>query len=306
MPASASFDAITQTVTWTPTQGRPARGPSSTSTITQPERDKTLTKSFAIDVDPKKPASARSPSRRAPMIETLLMIRAAEAARAGQQGLAARQAARGRRRTRSSSSSPRRQRASSSTAIRSPARSLFDQFLDRAWPQTNKNPRLDPKSPQFDKGGVRRSAARGRSSRSGRGSTRRGPSCASSTRRSTRPSRCSRCSGSARSSSTSPRCRGPTRSAIANNKMFLGMVAKHLLDERRGRTRRSSRTRPRTARPSSALMTDVMTFDGPRRTQAVPAHGFEIGIATEARMGGGSARNADGSYKSGDGWAGAR
>jgi hypothetical protein len=28
-----------------------------------------------------------------------------------------------------------------------------------------------------------------------------------------------------------------------------------------------------------------------------------IGIATEARMGGGSARNTDGSYKSGDGWA---
>ena len=43
-----------------------------------------------------------------------------------------------------------------------------------------------------------------------------------------------------------------------------------------------------------------MTFDD---TKTKPyLHGFEIGIALEARMGGGSARNADGSYKSGDGW----
>jgi hypothetical protein len=50
----------------------------------------------------------------------------------------------------------------------------------------------------------------------------------------------------------------------------------------------------------SALMTDVMMFDD---TKTKPyLHGFEIGIALEARMGGGSARNPDGSYKSGDGW----
>ena len=42
----------------------------------------------------------------------------------------------------------------------------------------------------------------------------------------------------------------PTRSATTNNKVFLGMVAKHLHDGRRRRTRRSSRTRPRTARRS--------------------------------------------------------
>jgi hypothetical protein len=52
-------------------------------------------------------------------------------------------------------------------------------------------------------------------------------------------------------------------------------------------------------------MTDVMTFDDTRGhpTSKPYLHGFMIGIALEARMGGGSARTADGSYKSGDGWA---
>jgi len=44
----------------------------------------------------------------------------------------------------------------------------------------------------------------------------------------------------------------------------------------------------------------VKTFDD---TKTKPyLHGYMIGISAEARMGGGSARNADGSYKSGDGW----
>ena len=91
----------------------------------------------------------------------------------------------------------------------------------------------------------------------------------------------------------------PDEERDANNKIFLGMVAKRLMKDGgpnpafvqgRGRARQGGR----------ALMTDVMTFDD---TKTKPyLHGFEIGIATEARMGGGSARNADGSYKSGDGW----
>jgi hypothetical protein len=43
-----------------------------------------------------------------------------------------------------------------------------------------------------------------------------------------------------------------------------------------------------------------MTFDD---TKAKPyLHGFMIGIALEGRMGGGSKRDADGNYQSGDGW----
>jgi hypothetical protein len=43
-----------------------------------------------------------------------------------------------------------------------------------------------------------------------------------------------------------------------------------------------------------------MTYDD---TKTKPyLHGFEIGIALEARMGGGSARNPDGGYRSGDAW----
>jgi hypothetical protein len=51
----------------------------------------------------------------------------------------------------------------------------------------------------------------------------------------------------------------------------------------------------------SALLTELMTYDGGKTAPYL--HGFSIGIATEGRMGGGSARNPDGSYKSGDGWA---
>ena len=92
----------------------------------------------------------------------------------------------------------------------------------------------------------------------------------------------------------------PDEEREANNKIFLGMVAKHLMKDGGAEPEVRRRTRPRDGKAVSALMTDVMTFDD---TKTKPyLHGFAIGIALEARMGGGSARNADGSYKSGDGW----
>ncbi len=92
----------------------------------------------------------------------------------------------------------------------------------------------------------------------------------------------------------------PAEEKDANNKLFLGMVAKHLMKDG-GVNTAFVKDVSGHSKAVAALITDVMTYDD---TKTKPyLHGFMIGIATEARMGGGSARNADGSYKSGDGWA---
>jgi len=91
----------------------------------------------------------------------------------------------------------------------------------------------------------------------------------------------------------------PEEEREANNKLFLGMVAKHLFAGG-GPNPKFIKDETAHGKAVSALMTELMTFDD---TKTKPyLHGFEIGIALEARMGGGSARNADGSYKSGDAW----
>jgi hypothetical protein len=92
----------------------------------------------------------------------------------------------------------------------------------------------------------------------------------------------------------------PDEERIADNKLFLGMVAKNLFKDG-GPNPAFATDAVAHGKAVSQLMTDVMTFDD---TKTKPyLHGFMIGIAIEARMGGGSLRDADGSYKSGDGWA---
>ena len=91
----------------------------------------------------------------------------------------------------------------------------------------------------------------------------------------------------------------PQEELEANNKLFLGMVAKHLMKDG-GVNPKFVKDEAAHGKAVAALMTELMTFDD---TKTKPyLHGFEIGIALEARMGGGSARSDDGSYKSGDGW----
>ena len=95
----------------------------------------------------------------------------------------------------------------------------------------------------------------------------------------------------------------PDEELTANNKIFLGMVAKRLMD--RGGPSAALLEDPKAhGKAIAELMTDVMTFDGTQGPNGKPyLHGFEIGIALEARMGGGSARDGGGAYLSGDGWA---
>ena len=91
----------------------------------------------------------------------------------------------------------------------------------------------------------------------------------------------------------------PEEERTANNKIFLGMVAKRLL-ENGGPSAKLAADPKAHGRAIADLMTDVMMFDD-TKTQPY-LHGFEIGIALEARMGGGSARDGGGAYVSGDGW----
>jgi hypothetical protein len=106
MPATAKFDAVTQTVTWTPGKDEVTKkgyAPQFTIAIDQPARSKKLEKSFGIDVvNGKAIAEPAAPTQTA-VIETLLLIRSNRSTRIGRSTRCSRSAPR-----RSSCKSPRR------------------------------------------------------------------------------------------------------------------------------------------------------------------------------------------------------
>src|SRR5262249_798398 len=73
-PASAKFDAITQTITWTAAKIDMPK-PTFDLTITHPGRAKTSTKSFTIEAATGNPIPDPVAPPQTPVIETLLMIR---------------------------------------------------------------------------------------------------------------------------------------------------------------------------------------------------------------------------------------
>ena len=291
MPSSARFDPITQTVVWTPAIADMPKADFEV-TITQPGRAKKLVKTFAVDVVKDAQPVPMAPEQR-PVIETLLLVHAAKRLDqvnkdwpldrllefgAGTFKLQI----------------PEPQRSQLKTALTGKA--AYDEMLI-GLAETNQNPRLDPRSPQFDRAAFGdpkswhvvvfrprvdkawtelRVVYKAPSVEPVYAMFRLRPVV-----------------------EYVPALPRPDEERDANNKIFLGMVAKHLM--------KNGAPNPAFAKDEvahgkavSALMTDVMMFDD---TKTKPyLHGFEIGIALEARMGGGSARNADGSYKSGDGW----
>lgn len=84
-----------------------------------------------------------------------------------------------------------------------------------------------------------------------------------------------------------------------NNKVWLAMVAKYLMKDG-GPNEAFLKDQAANGKAVAGLMNELMTYDASK--DAPYKRGFAIGIAVEGRMGGGSARNADGTYKSGDGW----
>ncbi len=291
-PASATFDPITQTVTWTPTAAdRPAA--SFTVAIAQPERGKTLERTFSIAVAAT-PQPAPTAPVQSPLIETLLLIRQPE------------------RLAQVNHDWPidRLLEVGAATfALQFPdaKRKLLRTTLDGATAykqmltglaQVQRNPRLDPASPQFDRAafGDAKSwkivAFRPRIDKQWselrvvyRAMNAPEPVFAMFRLRPV--------------VEYVPALPRPGDELDADNQVFLAMVAKRLM-KAGGPNPAFDEDIAGHAAAVSRLLTDVMTYDA--TTTAKYRHGFLIGLAMEARMGGGSVRDAAGHYVSGDGW----
>jgi hypothetical protein len=292
MPKSATFDAITQTVTFKPTKADIGKAEFKLE-ISQPGRGTTQNVTWTIDVDPK-PQPAPVAEKQSAVIETLLMIREPKRLEqvnkdwpfdkmllVGAQGFKWQFTDENRAKLEGTLDKAK----------------LFEGFLT-AVAATHQNPRLDPKSPQFDKAVFGDPAAwrivafRPRIDKAWAElrvvyQAVKAPEPVFAMFR-LRPV-----------VEYVPALPRPDAEKDANNKAFLGMVAKHLLP---GGAPSDKLMKDPVAhgKEVSALMTDVMGYDDSKT--APFARGFMIGIAVEARMGGGSLRNADGTYKSGDGW----
>jgi len=291
MPFSARFDPITQTVVWTPAITDLPKAEFEVS-ISQPGRNKQVKKTFSIEVV-KDAQPAPLAALQPPIIETLLLVHAPKRLEeVNKQWPLDRLLEFGAETFKLQIPEPQRSQLKTPLA----GQLAFEQMLT-GLAQTNQNPRLDPKSPQFDRAAF--------------GDPKQWHIVA------VRP-RIDKAWTELRVVYKAPsvepvyamfRLRPvveyvpalprPDEERDANNKIFLGMVAKHLM-KNGGPNPAFAKDEAAHGKAIAALMTDVMMFDD---TKTKPyLHGFEIGIAMEARMGGGSARNADGTYKSGDGW----
>ncbi len=291
MPKSAKFDAITQTVTWTPTK---ADLPKAEFQITIAQKDSSITKDFSIEVDAKAQPAPVAEEKSA-VIETLLMIR--QPGRLAQVNkdwpldkllLVAAQ------NFKWQFKDENRAKLDGKPLDK---KKLFEQFLTGLSVAQN-NPRLDPKAKQFDK------AAFGDPSkwrivafrpRIDRGWTElrvvyqavNAPEPMFAMWR-IRPTL-----------EYVPALPRPEEEHVHNNKTFLALVQKHLMKDG-GANEAFLKDQAGNGKAVSALMTELIGYDDSK--VAPYKRGFAIGIAIEGRMGGGSARNDDGSYKSGDGW----
>jgi len=292
-PASAKFDALTQTVVWTPTAADAPRGEFEIE-ITQPGRSKTFTKKFSIAVVKGPPVATPTAPAQSPIIETLLMIRQPERLvdineawpltkllEVGAETFKLQ--------------FPAERRAKITDPL--DGAQAFRQML-YGLAVTHDNARLDPSSPDFDRQAFgdpttwKIVAVRPRIDRAWtelrvvyQAMNAHEPVFAMFRLRPV--------------VEYVPALPRPDEEKEANNKIFLGMVAKHLMKDG-GVNKDFVKDKAAHSKAVAALMTELMTYDDTRTKPYL--HGFMIGIATEARMGGGSARNADGTYKSGDAW----
>ncbi|MEO8707267.1 MAG: hypothetical protein ABI867_44985, partial [Kofleriaceae bacterium] len=292
MPKSARFDALTQTVSWTPVKADLPKA-SFTLEITQESTKYTDSKTWVIEVDAKlqPPPVAEVLS---PLVETVLMVRQSRRLEQVNKDwpldkllLVGAETFK--------YQIPEDKRAT--LAGKLDKKELFTQFLS-ALAQTHNNPRLDPKSPKFDKAVFGDPAAwrivafRPRIDRAWTElrvvyRAVKAPEATYAMFR-LRPT-----------VEYVPALPRPDEERTANNKAFLGMVQRHLMPNG-GPSDRLMKDQAEHGKAVSALMTELMEFDESKTKPYL--RGFMIGIALEAQMGGGSTRNADGSYKAGDAW----
>jgi hypothetical protein len=293
LPASAKFDAITQTVIWTPTKADMPKADFEVS-ITQPGRNKTATRMFSIAVVPKAQPVPTAPVL-SPVIETLLLVHTPKRlAQVNKDWPLDKLLQVGAETFKLQIPEDKRKTLTKPLD----GKTAYLQMLT-GLAQIQDNPRLDPASPKFDKAafGDPRSwkmvAFRPRIDKQWNElrviyQAMKSPEPVFAMFR-LRPV-----------VEYVPALPRPEEELVANNKLFLTMVAKYFM-KNGGPNPAFVKNETLHGHAVSAFMTELMTYDG---TKTKPyLHGFEIGIALEARMGGGSARNEDGSYKSGDGWA---
>jgi hypothetical protein len=295
MPKSATFDAITQTVTWTPTKADVPKA-DFTLQISQPTRGKTETKTWSFAVVRGKAIPMPQAPEQSAVIETLLMIRQPKRLEQVNKDWPfdkmLLEAARG---FKWQFAEPVRAKLTGELdkAV------LFESFLS-SLAQIHQNPRLDPKSDKFDKVVFGDPAAwkivtvRPRIDRTWtelrivyRAVKAPEPTFAMFRIRPT--------------VEYVPPIPRPPEERVHNNKTWLGMVTKHLF-EGGGPNPKFMKDHAAHGKAVAALVNELMAYD--LKDPAKPyARGFVIGIALEAQLGGGSTRNPDGSYKSGDAWA---
>ncbi|MDB4963833.1 MAG: hypothetical protein JWP01_3832 [Myxococcales bacterium] len=291
MPASAKFDPITQTVTWTPTKAD-IPGGEFTLQITQPGKKGSQTESWLIDVDPKKQPLPVAETQTA-IIETVLMIRQPKRLEQINKDWPLDKMLL----VSAENFKPQFDAEKAKALGALDKKVLFDGFLT-GLAQTHQNPRLDPASPQFDKAVFGDPAAwkivtlRPRIDRAWTElrvvyQAVKAPEPVFAMFR-IRPV-----------TEFVPALPRPAEEKATNNKVFLGLVAKHLLPGG-APSEKLLKDQAGHGKVVAAFMKEFMAYDDTKTAPYLKT--FSIGIATEARMGGGSARNPDGTYKNGDGW----
>ena len=293
MPKSAKFDAITQTVTWTPTKDDVPKGVF-TLQISQPARSKTETKTWEIAVVRGKAVPLPEAPELSPIVETVLMIRQPRRLeQVNKDWPFDKMLLEGARGFKWQFTEEVRAKLTGELdkAV------LFESFLT-SLAQIHQNPRLDPKSDKFDKAvfgdpsawkivAVRPRIDRGWTELRIVYRAVKAPEPVFAMFR-MRPV-----------VEYVPPAPRPPEERAHNNKTWLGMVTKHLFVNG-GPNPKFMKDQAAHGKAVAALVNELMAYEDKSKPYA---RGFVIGIALEAQMGGGSTRNPDGSYKSGDAWA---
>ena len=293
LPASAKFDAITQTITWTPAKADQPKAEFEIH-ISQPKLGKVDAKTFSIEVDDKKQELPVAEQQSA-VVETLLMIRQPKRLELVNRDWPLDKLLR----WTADNFKPQFTDENRAKLDTKPlvTKQLFEQFLKNQ-AETHGNPRMDPKAKEFDKRsfGDPKSwkivAFRPRIDKAWSElrvvyQAVNAPEPVFAMFR-IRPV-----------TEYVPALPRPEPERIANNKVFLGLVAKHLLDSG-APSETFLKDQAAHGKAVAAFMNEFMKYDESKKEKYLKT--FSIGIAMEARMGGGSARKADGSYDHGDGW----
>jgi hypothetical protein len=302
-PESATFDALTQTVSWTPTKADLATGGTFVLRIDQAATPggawtKTETQTFTIAVDAKK-QKAPQPATQTPTVETLITIR--EPARLTNVNLdwpLDKMLVTGAELFRATL--PPEVQTKLAKVNRTDA---YKSFL-KGLAQTHDNPRLDPDSPQFDKAAFATPeswkivAVRPRIDKKWNELR-----IVYQAMDAAEP-----VFGMFRLRTTWDVPTLPPEARGVNNATFAGLVAKHLLDKELAPNAKLATDKKAHAKAVAAFVKAVVTYapPAPKKGEAAPPpwqRAAFVALPTEARMGGGSARDAAGAYRSGDGWA---